>query len=496
MSIPWPRGEFWSNRLPEHATQLAKHLQAAVQFVHSTPSRTVELDPIKLIIFTALNFVTKLQIGAEDLVKELAVIKEGIRGRTTEAQKTAIISEEAKAAALEATAISRTTVDIAKDIKNKAMRPQEGTPMSYAAAAARGAHSVQIHEQRMPPTAPNQREIIVNIRDSHTIERLRAMNPRTLKTYVNQAITQSENEHITGITIMSAKQLKSRDLTRVGSGSLVRNPTYGVLVYGIRVSTVDMDKQEDIRNAILQDNKPFILDAEIKYIGWLTWGAPSKAMSSIIIEFIRPKDSNKIINEGLVWQGEMCQSERYKHQCRLKQYFKCQTTPDGKSREAENELILHNVYNPGQGEDQAATLPVLRTQLGKHTMKEQIALSDFNLHHQLWGGPEVIREEPESEELIKIMDDLNMINVLKPGTITFNNGLSQTTIDLCWMTLGLVDRIVHCGVDKDINHDFDHLPIGITLETRIRTIEPKPKRPWKHLDEEKFCEALKEVLTP
>ncbi|KIV98951.1 uncharacterized protein PV09_09336 [Verruconis gallopava] len=365
MSIPWPRGESWSNRLPEHATQLAKHLQAAARFVHSTPGSTVELDPVKSIIFAALNFVTKVQqapdlihvhdavcaiqaqlrTGAEDSAKELAVIKEGICGLTAEAQKTAIISEEAKAAALEAAAISKATVDIAKDIKNKGIRPREGTPMSYAAAAARGAYSVQMHEQRMPPAAPTQREIIVNIKDSHTIERLRAMNPRTLKTHVNQAITQSENEHITGITIMSANQLKSGDLSirtttgketqllrqftddwvaRVGSGSSVRNPTYGVLVHGIRVSTVDMDKQEDMRNAILQDNKPFIPNAEIKYIGWLTRRAPSKAMSSIIVEFTRPEDANKIIDEGLVWQGEMCQSERYERQCRLKQCFKCQ----------------------------------------------------------------------------------------------------------------------------------------------------------------------------
>ncbi|KIV99072.1 uncharacterized protein PV09_09238 [Verruconis gallopava] len=77
---------------------------------------------------------------------------------------------------------------------------------------------------------------------------------------------------------MSANQLKSGDLSirtttgketqllrqladdwvaRVGSGSSVRNPTYGVLVHGTRISTVDMDKQEDMRNAILQDNKPF-----------------------------------------------------------------------------------------------------------------------------------------------------------------------------------------------------------------------------------------------
>ena len=96
MSIPWPREESWSKRLPEHATQLVKHLQAAAQFAHDTPSRTVELDSVTSIIFAALNFVVKvqqapdlvnihdavhaiqaqLQVGAEDSAKELGGMSE------------------------------------------------------------------------------------------------------------------------------------------------------------------------------------------------------------------------------------------------------------------------------------------------------------------------------------------------------------------------------------------------------------------------------------
>lgn len=44
----------------------------------------------------------------------------------------------------------------------------------------------------------------------------------------------------------------------------------------------------------------------------------------MIIEFTKPEDANKIIDEGLVWQGELFQCERYERQCRLKQCFKCQ----------------------------------------------------------------------------------------------------------------------------------------------------------------------------
>jgi hypothetical protein len=86
----------------------------------------------------------------------------------------------------------------------------------------------------------------------------------------------------------------------------------------MRTSAIDVDKFKETRDAILQENKPFIPTADIRYIGWLTRRVANKAMSSVIIEFTNPEDANKIIDEGLVWQGEMCHSERYERQCRLK----------------------------------------------------------------------------------------------------------------------------------------------------------------------------------
>ncbi|KAK1020780.1 hypothetical protein LTS16_026898, partial [Friedmanniomyces endolithicus] len=120
---------------------------------------------------------------------------------------------------------------------------------------------------------------------------------------------------------MSSNQLKSGDLSirtisnseaqtlrshaddwahRIGPGAAVRKPTYVVLAQGIRTSTMDMDKFEEVRDNILQDNRPFIPKAEIKYIGWLTKKAPSKSASSVIIECTKPEDANRIIDEGLV----------------------------------------------------------------------------------------------------------------------------------------------------------------------------------------------------
>jgi hypothetical protein len=63
---------------------------------------------------------------------------------------------------------------------------------------------------------------------------------------------------------------------------------------------MDIDKLEETRDQILLDNKLFILLAEIKYIRWLTCNAPTKAASSVVIEFSKPEDANKIIDKGLI----------------------------------------------------------------------------------------------------------------------------------------------------------------------------------------------------
>ncbi|KIV98862.1 uncharacterized protein PV09_09388 [Verruconis gallopava] len=76
---------------------------------------------------------------------------------------------------------------------------------------------------------------------------------------------------------------------------------------------MNMEKPDEIKGAILQDHRPFTLEAEIKYVGWLTCKTPDKTMSSIIIEFTRPEDANKIIDEGLGWKSK-ASDEHFKKQ--------------------------------------------------------------------------------------------------------------------------------------------------------------------------------------
>jgi hypothetical protein len=376
MATPWPQQPTWPTPFREHATRLSTYLQDALTCIDGTQSQPVPADLVKVIIHGTLTFILKVQhapdlstvcdalsilqteakASTENAVRMLDAVKHELKTElknTTDTvhaiaanvQVNTRVGEDTKTAAKEAVEVGKANLQMARQIKNAGS--QAGGAASYAAMAARGATlagTANTQVPRMPPMQ-TQREVVVNIRDPSTVLNLRAMNPRNLNAHVERAIRQSGNENISSIKVLSSNQLKSGDLSiktatinetealkqfaddwvhRVGNRASIRITTYGIIAHSIRTSTMDMERFEETRDQLLLDNKPFIPQAEIKYIGWLTRNAPTKAFSSITIEFSKPEDANKIIDEGLIWQGEVFQCERYERQCRVKQCFKCQ----------------------------------------------------------------------------------------------------------------------------------------------------------------------------
>jgi exonuclease III len=166
-----------------------------------------------------------------------------------------------------------------------------------------------------------------------------------------------------------------------------------------------------------------------------------------------------------------------------------------KDHQARGCLHIHNIYNPGQAtEDRESVLPLVVTLLETNQLDEQIALGDFNLHHRSWGGERVVREDQEAEELRTIMDRFGLTNTLHEGAITYEDRNAQSTIDLCWITVGLLDRLIKSIIDRELDHDSDHFPITTILDMSIKHKNMEPKRNWKKLDEKKLCEALRQTL--
>ncbi|KAL6152343.1 hypothetical protein ACJQWK_05935 [Exserohilum turcicum] len=168
-----------------------------------------------------------------------------------------------------------------------------------------------------------------------------------------------------------------------------------------------------------------------------------------------------------------------------------------RDQQEQQSVAIHNIYNAvGGGGPIGSTLVDVRAVLEKHSSNEQILLGDFNLHHPLWGGQNVRHIDPQAEDLIAIIEDFDLSNTLAAGTITYEEAARQTTIDLCLVTVGLVDRMIRSEVDRDLDHDSDHLPISTVLNMTVQSMQETTKRNWKRMNEKTYLEDLKATLPP
>ena len=89
-----------------------------------------------------------------------------------------------------------------------------------------------------------------------------------------------------------------------------------------------------------------------------------------------------------------------------------------------------------------------------------------------------------------------MHSTLPPGTVTYEEGRAQSTIDLCLVTTGLIDRVVKSEVDRNLDHDSDHLPISTTLDLTVQHLKERPRKNWKRVDERLYTKTLRRSLPP
>ncbi|XMA13648.1 hypothetical protein WAI453_006439 [Rhynchosporium graminicola] len=170
-------------------------------------------------------------------------------------------------------------------------------------------------------------------------------------------------------------------------------------------------------------------------------------------------------------------------------------TTTSPTTEAATKIYIHNVYNPPRPSDyRTSCLPHLRTALSAHQKEEQIILGDFNLHHELWGGLTVRERDPESDDLIDIMEEYQLGSLLPADTVTYDDKNAQSCIDLCYGTQDLVGRVVKCGVDHEMDHNSDHLPITTILDLRTVQRQQAEIRDWSSIDEKELRTSLAREL--
>ena len=124
-----------------------------------------------------------------------------------------------------------------------------------------------------------------------------------------------------------------------------------------------------------------------------------------------------------------------------------------KEQEEIKHLWIHNIYCHESDNNQYNTSALWETAL--QAPGEHITVEDFNAHHSLWGGD--IEPDSAGEQVLQTIDRFELSSLLETGTITWEKGQSQTTIDLVLATSEAAARMITCQIHQQAHQDSDHL---------------------------------------
>jgi Endonuclease-reverse transcriptase len=103
---------------------------------------------------------------------------------------------------------------------------------------------------------------------------------------------------------------------------------------------------------------------------------------------------------------------------------------------------------------------------------QHLIVGDFNLHHPLWGGPNVTQAHAAADLLLDGMIQYQLEMLLPPRTITREKNNERSTLDLVLGTEGIASKVATCQV-IDTFSGSDHLPIETTIQLE-KTVQSNP----------------------
>src|SRR2546421_651715 len=102
---------------------------------------------------------------------------------------------------------------------------------------------------------------------------------------------------------------------------------------------------------------------------------------------------------------------------------------------------------------------------------EHMLVDDLNLHHKSWGGNQVNREHKMTADLLKYVEQSNLILTTLTDMVTRDLHGSKTTIDLTFVSPTIHDRLIHCQIVTELDKASDHKPIETLFYSDVRTGE-------------------------
>jgi exonuclease III len=156
-------------------------------------------------------------------------------------------------------------------------------------------------------------------------------------------------------------------------------------------------------------------------------------------------------------------------------------------------VLVASVYVPGGEPETLRNVcrmlqqAITNTRQNRGTRIDVILMGDFNRHDQLWGGDEVSpSRQGEADPIIDLMNECSLRSLLRRGTVTWQQGDSETTIDLVLASEELASTMTRCKT-CNTEHGSDHWAI----ETLFDVANPEPEKterllfknaPWKAIN--------------
>lgn len=191
------------------------------------------------------------------------------------------------------------------------------------------------------------REVIVKVGSNR--DQIRGLTPKDLVERAERQRTTNARQKNSGVlagqaSFVAARKLPSGDVAMIansaagaeilrkhpawlrafGPGSVIQEPSWGVVAYHIPVKSMKLtpETMADVAAELLRQNN-WGEGSKIQYLGWLTHPG-ERAEGSILIEFTSPVVANRTIITGVVWGKQIHNVSRFCREGRMKLCRKCQ----------------------------------------------------------------------------------------------------------------------------------------------------------------------------
>lgn len=226
---------------------------------------------------------------------------------------------------------------------------KEAVPPSIVASNT-SPNSLSTSPASPPETRRDDKDVLVNVnKESYqarptTHAEIRALEKQTLAR-INKALKTAEAKALHDVTAGTAKLLPSGDwrfvtaiareaelmkqharewLPAIGEGAYIAQQTYGVILDGIRIDTVDIESPKKTIEQFKQQNHRILAGRDITKIRWLQKPRSGKNYASLVMDFATKEDANAaIVAAELFWENESRRVRRFVRRCTLNQCFKC-----------------------------------------------------------------------------------------------------------------------------------------------------------------------------